>query len=180
MNYARGMNPKSWGNHKSGADCPRWSDDKIISSHGYVKLRVGVEHPLADPNGYAYEHLVVWIAAGNQRPTAHQLLHHKNENKTDNRLGNLELITRLEHARKHHSMVPDDSVRQIRERYATGEDGTALALEFGVPIARVYRWLHGESRRSAGGPVHEGNLRPKAAGRTLDGVVHDAFPQVSS
>lgn len=31
----------------------RWNDDRMIASNGYVKLRVGVEHPLADPNGYA-------------------------------------------------------------------------------------------------------------------------------
>jgi hypothetical protein len=74
MSYARGMNPRSWGNHKSGPECPLWSDEKIISSHGYVKLRVGAEHPLADPNGYAYEHLVVCAGtrwhAGLRRNTA--------------------------------------------------------------------------------------------------------------
>ena len=61
----------------SGWRCPmpgrgcrhgRWSREKMLSSHGYVKVRVGKDHPLADPNGYAYEHLLVWVAAGNPRP----------------------------------------------------------------------------------------------------------------
>jgi hypothetical protein len=137
MSYARGKNPKSWGNHKFGAESHRWSDQKIISSHGYVKLRVGTDHPLADPNGYAYEHLVVWVAAGNRRPAAGQTLHHKNDNKQDNRISNLELLTRSAH-NSHH----------IKER----------------------------GRRRNGQLAANG----EAAGRTLDGRVHDEFPEVRS
>lgn len=68
---------------------------------GYTKIRVGVNHPLADPNGYAYEHLVVWCAAGHPRPTPNETLHHKNEDKTDNRYDNLELLTRGDHNALH-------------------------------------------------------------------------------
>lgn len=97
----RGKNPASWGNHKSGAEHQRWSSDRMLSSHGYVKVRVGRDHPLADSNGYAYEHLLVWVSAGNPRPPAGWLLHHENENKTDNRISNLGLITKVEHNRLH-------------------------------------------------------------------------------
>lgn len=97
----RGNNPASWGNHKSGPDCHRWNDGRMITDDGYVKVRVGKEHPLADPNGYCYEHLLVWVAAGRPRPTRGWTLHHANECKTDNRLGNLELMTRTEHNRRH-------------------------------------------------------------------------------
>lgn len=131
----------------------------MITAEGYVKIRVGRDHPLADPNGYAYEHLVVWCSAGRPRPVRGQLLHHENETKTDNRLGNLRLRTRLSHAADHHTMVPDEAVRAIRERYAAGEVGTALAEEFGIPMQRVYRFVHGETRMSAGGPICDGDLR---------------------
>jgi hypothetical protein len=113
------------GRKAKGSDHPRWNDGRMLNEDGYVKVRVGVDHPLADPNGYAYEHLVVWCAAGNTRPGLGELLHHKNEDKTDNRYGNLELTTRPEHGRHH-----------IAER------------------AR------------------------DAAGRLLDGVQHDGFPEV--
>lgn len=53
-----------------GSNHGRWNHEKLISSHGYVKIRVGKGHPLADPNGYAYEHLLVWVAAGNNRPAS--------------------------------------------------------------------------------------------------------------
>ena len=73
----------------------------VLSSHGYVKTLVGVGHPLADSKGYAYAHLLTWAAAGRRLPRAHELLHHCNRKRVDNRLSNLRLITRSEHARLH-------------------------------------------------------------------------------
>lgn len=169
------------GRKASGSAHPRWNSEKIISSHGYVKVRVGINHPLADKNGYAYEHLVVWQQAGRQIPEAGQIIHHRNEDKTDNRLSNLELLTRREHAGEHHKMVSDSVVREIRVRYAAGEDATALAEEFGIPFQRAYRFLRGETRKDAGGPIQAGSLRKNAnrnrAGRLLDGVQHDGYPK---
>lgn len=97
-------------NHARGAANPRWNATRIISEHGYVKVRVGRDHPLADPNGYAYEHLVVWVAAGNARPGPDETLHHKNEDKTDNRLANLELLTRTRHAQHHNAQRTRDEL----------------------------------------------------------------------
>ena len=93
------------GNHARGKNHPKWKTG-IHSSTGYTKIRVGVSHPLADPKGYAYEHLIVWVSAGNNRPRDGEMLHHRNGNKTDNRIENLELISRknhhLYHQRGHH------------------------------------------------------------------------------
>lgn len=89
------------GNHRRGSSHYRWNDKKILSSHGYVKIRVGRIHPLADLNGYAYEHLIVWVAAGMTAPGPCSVLHHRNENKTDNRIENLEVLTRKEHSDTH-------------------------------------------------------------------------------
>jgi len=74
------------GHHARGSSNGRWNPTgKIISSHGYVKVRVGRDHPLADPNGYAYEHTLVLAAAGVVlRPN--QVAHHRNGDKTDNGL----------------------------------------------------------------------------------------------
>lgn len=173
----RGNNPKSHHNTKKGADHHRWTEARMISSHGYVKLRVGCEHPLADANGYAYEHLLVWVSAGNPKPRRGETLHHKNENKADNRLSNIELLTRVAHSKEHHATLSDEQVRSLRERYAAGEDGTKLAAEFGIPFQTAYKLLHGKTRRDAGGPIQQGSLRgKKAAGRMLDSVEHNGFP----
>lgn len=64
------------------------------SSEGYALVRVGYEHPLANPNGYAYEHLLIWVSAGNPRPGPGEVLKFRNEDKSDTRLRNLKLTTR--------------------------------------------------------------------------------------
>lgn len=62
------MSSGKHGKHRRGPNHPKWNTAKMISAEGYVKIRVGKVHPLADPNGYAYEHLLVWVSAGNPRP----------------------------------------------------------------------------------------------------------------
>lgn len=91
---------KGKGRHARGSEHYRWAP-RIVSSHGYVKIRVGISHPLADRNGYAYEHLVVWCSAGRPRPKRGELLHHKSEDREDNRIENLELKTRSRHNSDH-------------------------------------------------------------------------------
>lgn len=89
-------------NHAKGNKHYRWNNGRIISSHGYVKVRVGKGHPLADTNGYAYEHLLVWVSAGNATPSPAEVLHHVNEDRTDNRLENLRLMNRGRHIMDEH------------------------------------------------------------------------------
>lgn len=85
----------------------RWPTAILADAYGgddavEKNARTGcIECPLADPNGYAYEHLVVWCAAGRPRPKRGEIIHHRNEDKTDNRLSNLELLTRGAHNAEH-------------------------------------------------------------------------------
>lgn len=127
----------------------------LLSSHGYVLVRVGKTHPLADQNGYAYEHLVVWVSAGKPMPNPDDLLHHKNEDKTDNRIENLECITRVSHSISHQpSALSDEEVRTIRTRYAQKKaTSVTLAAEYGVTAERIMRLVSGKTRRDAGGPI---------------------------
>jgi hypothetical protein len=97
------------GNHARGPAAGRWSSDRMLSSQGYVLLRVGNDHPLAFGNGYAYEHLIVWASAGRELPGDNELLHHANEVKSDNRLHNLEKIARPKHGEIHATKRDRDS-----------------------------------------------------------------------
>lgn len=139
----------------------------MVASNGYVKLRVGAEHPLADPNGYAYEHLVVWVSAGNPRPDRGWLLHHKNETKTDNRISNLELKRKDVHGIEHTEFaLTDQQIRDIRIAYDEGADTKTLGQAYGYPPQTIWKWVRGLSRASAGGPIQTGSLRS----RKIDGV----------
>lgn len=143
----------------SGKRNPNWRGGRSISSHGYVLIRVGVEHPLADPNGYAYEHLVVWVSAGRQRPPKGWLLHHANEVKSDNRLSNLELKRKTKHGVDHASPLSDDEVFAIRAGYASGDTTTMLARAYSVPHQTISKLIKGRTRLDAGGPIQNGDLR---------------------
>lgn len=132
----------------------------MIASNGYVKIRVGRDHPLAHPNGYAYEHLVVWVSAGNEKPPKGWLLHHKNEVKTDNRIDNLEMKEKDRHGVHHAGRLTDAQVRKVREMYDHREANiTMLSDEFGVPFQSIWKLIRGATRLSAGGPIQKGSLR---------------------
>lgn len=105
-------------NHVRGSRHPRWNDGRMITDEGYVKVRVGVGHPLADCYGYAYEHLIVWAASGRRLPRADELLHHENEDKADNRLSNLKRIKRARHSQIHAAESERDSHGRFMARSA--------------------------------------------------------------
>lgn len=99
----------------------RWKPGGRIASNGYVKVRVGRLHPLSDPNGYTYEHLLIWVAAGNPRPGPGELLHHRNGEKTDNRIENLGLMKRGEHNAYHNRSKVRDALGRFVPSMALGE-----------------------------------------------------------
>jgi HNH endonuclease len=168
--------PKRGYETRSGPHHARWNEGKMIASNGYVKVRVGRDHPLADPNGYAYEHLLVWVSAGNPRPPKGWLIHHKNEIKTDNRLSNFELKEKDRHGIDHYSKLSDQDVFDIRTAYAEYRgDTTSLGEKYGVPSNRVWKIIRGLCRKKAGGPIQTGHLRGNA---TRDAKAADPRPEI--
>lgn len=114
------------GKHVRGAQHHKWNGQKIVSSHGYIKLRVGVDHPLADPNGYAYEHLLVVLTSNTlgayllREEPDKWVVHHRNEDKTDNRIENLQVIERADHNRLHNTVRERDALGRFTGKHAAG------------------------------------------------------------
>lgn len=72
---------------------PRWKGGEYVSCDGYVMLYAG--------NGkYRLKHRVVYENKYGPIPSD-CIIHHKNEIKTDNRLSNLELMKKSQHAIHH-------------------------------------------------------------------------------
>ena len=70
-----------------------------IMDTGYVRVWCP-DHPTAKKDGYALEHRKVWHDANGPIPPGHHV-HHRNRDRGDNRLANLELVEASDHLRKH-------------------------------------------------------------------------------
>lgn len=101
--YGANVGPQNGrhGNHATGCRNGRWNKARLLSSHGYVLVRVGKHHPLAFGSGYAYEHDLVMVEYLGRALRSGEVVHHRNGDRTDNRIENLDLTTASEHQRHH-------------------------------------------------------------------------------
>lgn len=135
-----------------GAQVHNWRGGRTITAHGYILVRVGKAHPLADVRGYAYEHRVVMSNKLGRWVTPEEIVHHKDEDRTNNSPENLEVKNGnaehyLEHRKRHDLRRP-------------GEKNTEIACECGCGSmfarfdgsGRPRRFLpgHNKTRRARG------------------------------
>jgi hypothetical protein len=78
------MNPS-----QSGPSNPNWKGGRVIDPRGYVLIRVGADHPLADVRGYAYEHRIVAEQTSGRPLREGEEVHHDDELKGNNNPDNL-------------------------------------------------------------------------------------------
>lgn len=88
--------------HQTGEKNGQWKGGRSVASNGYVLIRVGKDHPLADVRGYAYEHRLVASDVLGRLVLPTEQVHHRNENKTDNRPENLEVVATIAEHRVRH------------------------------------------------------------------------------
>lgn len=88
--------------HNVGRKNGMWRGGRSVASNGYVLVRVGRAHHLADSRGYAYEHRLVAEATLGRHLAPGELVHHRNGVKTDNRPENLEVVPSIAAHRAEH------------------------------------------------------------------------------
>lgn len=105
----------------------QWKGGRSVASNGYVLIKVGFDHHLADVRGYAYEHRIVAEQKLGRRLLAGEQVHHVNGNKQDNRPENIEVVPSLAHHRVHHRTLarglksPDEPNQEIDCQCGCGE-----------------------------------------------------------
>lgn len=92
-----------------------WKGGKVMASNGYVLIKVGFNHHLADVRGYAYEHRLVAEKILGRRLQEADVIHHKDGNKTNNSPGNLEILDRREHRNNHRVKKRVNALRMAYE-----------------------------------------------------------------
>lgn len=73
---------------------PNWSGGRRMHAGGYVYLLLDRSDPMrvmSDCDGYAFEHRIVMARYLGRPLSASETVHHRNGNRADNRLENLEL-----------------------------------------------------------------------------------------
>lgn len=73
-----------------------WKGGRIKDRLGYIQIWMP-EHPNAKIGGYIHEHRLVMSKKLNRPLETSEFVHHKNGIKNDNRLSNLEIVTKNLH-----------------------------------------------------------------------------------
>lgn len=92
----------------------------LSEGHKYLYLP---NHPNSKPNNYYAEHRYIMEQSLGRFLDSTEIVHHKNHNGLDNRLENLVILTKKEHAKEHYS-----SERMVEGRRKKYKDGWNPAI----------------------------------------------------
>lgn len=123
---------------------PNWRGGKIVASNGYVLVRVGVDHHLADVRGYAYEHRIVAEAKIGRRLLPGEVVHHIDGDKQNNLPSNLEV----------HASIADHLAEHRKpgcDRRLPGENNPLIQCACGCGMSFHRYDNYGRPRRFASG-----------------------------
>jgi len=85
---------------RNGDKCNHWKGGRIIDYQGYVRIK-DWSYPNRATVGYVKEHKLVWEKHHKACMLSWGVVHHKNENRQDNRIENLQGMTRGQHQSYH-------------------------------------------------------------------------------
>lgn len=91
---------------QSGKNNPNWKGGRVVEPRGYILVRVGKNHPLADIRGYAYEHRLNAEKDISRPLLPGEEVHHDDEDKGNNKPSNLIVASsKAEHAVFHRKRI---------------------------------------------------------------------------
>lgn len=132
---------------------PNWRGGRVVDPRGYVLIRVGKEHPLADVRGYAYEHRLNAEKAMDRPLGSGEDVHHRDEVKSNNDPENLKVCTIQEHHVEHRRVVREHPLRM------PGEENPQIACACGCEGMLLKFDKSGRPRRFL--PAHNNRLRER-------------------
>lgn len=101
---------------------PNYGSGRRVRADGYIDLwRPG--HPLARNDGYVFEHRHVLLQAGVPVPPGFEV-HHIDEDRANNSIDNLAVVTPIGHQRLHH---PDGQT--VRNQHGVGVVGQGITRQ---------------------------------------------------
>lgn len=116
--HSCGAKAAGCGDNTRGLRNGKWIGGKKQNRKGYSLVRVYPEdffYPMADANGYAFEHRLVMAKHLGRCLQRWESIHHKNGIKNDNRIENLELTMNGAHILAHHKGYQDGYEKGLRD-----------------------------------------------------------------
>lgn len=92
--------------HPSGSKARHWKGGRKLSE-GYAFILLQSSdffYPMADPKGYIPEHRLIMAKHLRRCLQPWEIVHHKNGDTLDNRIKNLQILTRAEHNMLHQAL----------------------------------------------------------------------------
>lgn len=149
---------------------PNWRGGRIVASNGYVLIRVGTDHPLADNRGYAYEHRLVAQEKMGRALAEGEVIHHIDGNKQNNDPSNLIIVsTHSEHMHLHEPWNKQD--RELASCQC-GCGGTVTRK-----VGEDRRYLTGHNRRGKKYPRISAATREAVIREVKGGATHKAVAE---
>ena len=101
---------------KIGEKHPRWKGKRLVSKEGYIHIFCK-NHPYANVSRRVKEERLIMEEHLDRYLRSEEIIHHKNGDKQDNHLENLQIVSSSEHSRlhtigKHHSEQTRQKMRE--------------------------------------------------------------------